>query len=102
MASAPAAFRVRVWQITSWGREPRWGRPLPEGIDVGYPPLDLPLRLILLYTNVDDIVRGPFMGSGSTAIAAKLTQRHYIGYEISPEYVELVNERIELFTSPQP
>ena len=65
-------------------------------------PLDLPLRLILLYTNVDDIVLDPFMGSGSTAIAAKLTQRHYIGYEISPEYVELANERIQLYTSPQP
>jgi DNA modification methylase len=42
------------------------------------------------------------MGSGSTAIAARLTQRHYIGYEISPEYVELANERIQLYTSPQP
>ncbi len=65
-------------------------------------PLDLPLRLILLYTNMDDIVLDPFMGSGSTAIAAKLTQRHYLGYEISPEYVELANERVRLFTSPQP
>ncbi len=65
-------------------------------------PLDLPLRLILLYTNVDDVVLDPFMGSGTTAIAAKLTQRHYLGYEISPEYVELANERIQLFTSPQP
>jgi len=65
-------------------------------------PLDLPLRLILLYTNVDDIVLDPFMRSGSSAIAAKLTQRHYIGYEISPEYVELANERIQLFTSQQP
>ncbi len=65
-------------------------------------PLDLPLRLILLYTNVDDIVLDPFMGSGTTAIAARLTKRHYVGYEISPAYVELANERIELFTSQQP
>jgi site-specific DNA-methyltransferase (adenine-specific) len=65
-------------------------------------PLDLPLRLILLYTNVDDVVLDPFMGSGSTAIAARLTQRHYIGYEISSDYVELANERIALYTSPQP
>jgi hypothetical protein len=42
------------------------------------------------------------MGSGSTAVAARLTQRHYLGYEISPEYVELANERIELYSSPQP
>lgn len=65
-------------------------------------PLELPLRLILLYTNVDDIVLDPFMGSGTTAIAARLTQRHYIGYEISPEYVELANERIRLYTTAQP
>jgi putative ABC transport system substrate-binding protein len=38
LALAPRAFRVRVWQITSWGQGPRTGRALPEGIDVGYPP----------------------------------------------------------------
>lgn len=65
-------------------------------------PLDLPLRLILLYSNVEDVVLDPFMGSGTTAIAARLTQRHYIGYEISSDYIELANERIQLFTSPQP
>ncbi len=36
MASAPAAFRVRVWQIESRGRGPRTGRPPPEGANVGY------------------------------------------------------------------
>jgi hypothetical protein len=37
VAAAPAAFRVRVWQITSWGRGPRGGQPLPEGPSVAYP-----------------------------------------------------------------
>ncbi|MGB8648031.1 MAG: site-specific DNA-methyltransferase [Anaerolineae bacterium] len=61
-------------------------------------PLDLPLRLTLLYTNVDDIVLDPFMGTGSTAIAAKLTQRHYLGYDISPDYIEIAEARIQLYT----
>lgn len=65
-------------------------------------PLELPLRLILLYTNVDDIVLDPFMGSGTTALAAKLAQRRYVGYDISQDYVEMAEERIKLFTSPQP
>lgn len=60
-------------------------------------PLDLPLRLILLYTNIGDIVLDPFMGSGTTALAAKMTQRHYIGYEISREYCALAEERIATF-----
>jgi hypothetical protein len=44
VASAPAAFRVRVWQITSWGRGPRGRQPLPEGPSVGYPPRNLARR----------------------------------------------------------
>ncbi len=63
-------------------------------------PIDLPLRLILLYTNVGDIVLDPFMGSGTTALAAKMTQRHYMGYEISPEYCALAEERIAALDHP--
>lgn len=37
VASAPAAFRVRVWQVTSWGRSPRARRSPPESASVGYP-----------------------------------------------------------------
>jgi DNA modification methylase len=70
--------------------------------DVEHPapfPLDLPMRLILLYTNVNDIVLDPFMGTGSTAIAAALTQRRYIGYDINPDYVEIAEDRIKLYTT---
>lgn len=95
-----------IWRFGTQSKKvQRKTKGSPDGVRLTHPapfPLDLPLRLILLYTNVDDIVLDPFMGSGSTAIAARLTQRHYIGYEISPEYVELANERIQLYTSPQP
>ncbi len=60
-------------------------------------PLDLPLRLILLYTNMGDTVLDPFMGSGTSALAAKMTLRHYVGYEISPDYCALAEERLALF-----
>ncbi len=63
-------------------------------------PLDLPLRLILLYTNIGDLVLDPFMGSGTTALAAKMTQRHYIGYEISREYCELAEQRLAALECP--
>jgi|DewCreStandDraft_5_1066085.scaffolds.fasta_scaffold01557_17 site-specific DNA-methyltransferase (adenine-specific) len=58
-------------------------------------PEELPRRLILLYTNVHDIVLDPFMGTGTTAVAALKLGRRYIGYEISPTYVEIARQRLE-------
>ncbi|NVP24323.1 DNA-methyltransferase [Treponema phagedenis] len=64
---------------------------------VGHPapfPIELPYRLIQLYSFKNDIVLDPFMGSGTTAIGALKSQRHYIGYEINNDYINLANERI--------
>jgi site-specific DNA-methyltransferase (adenine-specific) len=60
-------------------------------------PIDLPMRLMLIYTNIGDIVLDPFMGSGTTALAAKLTHRHFVGYEISPKYCQIAEERLQKF-----
>lgn len=57
-------------------------------------PLELPLRCIKMNTFVGDTVLDPFMGSGTTALAAILTHRKFIGFEISPEYISIANERI--------
>lgn len=46
------------------------------------------------YTPQYDIILDPFMGSGTTAIAAIKDSRHYVGYDISQEYIELANRRI--------
>ncbi len=65
---------------------------------VGHPapfPVELPYRLIQLYTFSNDIVLDPFMGSGSTALAAIKSGRHFVGYEIVKDYVELAKKRIE-------
>ena len=64
---------------------------------VGHPapfPVELPERLIDLYTYRDDLVLDPFMGSGSTAVAAVRTGRHYIGFDTDAEYIELAERRV--------
>jgi len=60
-------------------------------------PVELPYRLIQLYTYTGDIVLNPFMGSGSTAIAALQSNRIYVGYDISAEHVKLAEKRIALY-----
>ena len=47
-----------------------------------------------LYTKAGDVVLDPFMGSGSTAVAAVMEKRHYVGYEISAEYCRIAEERV--------
>jgi len=61
-------------------------------------PVELPKRLIKLYTWVDDIVLDPFAGTGTTAIASIETNRRYIGFEISTEYCNFANNRIIQFS----
>ena len=57
-------------------------------------PLGLPSWFIKLFTRPDDTVLDPFIGSGSTAAAALQLGRHYIGIDISEEYIELSQQRI--------
>jgi len=67
---------------------------------VGHPapfPVELPYRLIQLYTFEEEVVLDPFMGSGQAAIAAVKTNRHYVGYEIDKEYIKLAERRIREF-----
>jgi len=69
---------------------------------VGHPapfPVELPYRLIQLYTFEGEVVLDPFIGSGQAAIAAIKTQRHYVGYDINEEYVKLAERRIKEFSS---
>jgi site-specific DNA-methyltransferase (adenine-specific) len=58
-------------------------------------PLELPHRLINLYSYRGDVVLDPFMGSGTTAIAAIRNGRNYVGYDISAEYAKIAFERIQ-------
>jgi site-specific DNA-methyltransferase (adenine-specific) len=57
-------------------------------------PVELPLRLIDLYTYKGDLVLDPFMGSGTTAVAAVRAGRHFVGYDTDPGYVRDAQARI--------
>lgn len=57
-------------------------------------PVELPERLIHLYTYKDDLVLDPFMGSGTTLVAARRTERRGIGFDLDPEYVDIARRRV--------
>ncbi len=105
LADARRRGKDDVWIAESiaravWGQatEPGpsvWEMSTQSGVDHPTPfPVELPRRLILLYTKPGDVVLDPFMGSGSTALAAVLTGRHYVGYELSAEYCALAERRL--------
>ncbi len=74
-----------------------WTFPSDSARRVGHPapfPIELPYRLIQLYTYQEDIVLDPFCGSGTTCLAAIKTKRHYIGYDNNQDYVKLAETRI--------
>ena len=75
-----------VWTMNTESAK-RIGHPAPF-------PEELPNRLIKLFSFTNDIVIDPFMGSGTTAIAAIKNNRNFVGYEINKEYINLANNRI--------
>jgi len=78
-----------------------WTFPAEPAKKIGHPapfPVELPYRLIQLYTFEGEIILDPFIGSGQSAIAAIRTKRHYVGYEINREYVMLAQRRIKEFS----
>ncbi len=75
-----------------------WEIPPESATRVGHPapyPIELPKRLIELYTYESDVVLDPFMGSGTTAVAALRTNRHYIGFDTDQSYVTRARTRVE-------
>ena len=74
-----------------------WSFPGQSAKAVGHPapfPVELPTRLIKLYSYPGDIILDPFMGSGTTAVAAAALGRHFVGYEISEEYCKIAEQRV--------
>jgi DNA modification methylase len=77
-----------------------WTFPAESAKKVGHPapfPVELPYRLLQLYTYGGELVLDPFMGSGQTALAALKAGRCYVAYEIDDNYVRLAERRIRGF-----
>ncbi|MGO9119181.1 MAG: DNA-methyltransferase [Desulfomonilaceae bacterium] len=75
-----------IWEFSTESAK-RIGHPSPF-------PLELPHRLIQLYSFKGDTVLDPFCGSGTTCVAALESDRNYIGYDVVPQYCELARNRI--------
>jgi hypothetical protein len=64
--------------------EHKWGKNYPSIYE-----------LIKRHTHTNDIILDPYVGSGTTAVACKRLGRHFIGFEINPDYVEIANKRLK-------
>lgn len=87
---------IQKEQFMEWTKSV-WSMNTESAKKVGHPapfPVELPYRLIQLYTFTGDLVLDPFMGSGSTAMAARRAGRKYLGYEVDPAYIQLAEQRI--------
>jgi len=82
---------LSIWNINP-EKAKKIGHPAPF-------PVELPKRFINLYSFKDDLVLDPFIGSGTTAVASKILQRNYVGYEINKDYIEIADKRLLAETS---
>lgn len=82
-------FTKSVWKFSA-ERAKKVGHPAPF-------PVELPRRLIQLYTFENDVVLDPFAGAGTTCLAALEKKRNYIGYDVEKKYCDLAEQRIKNF-----
>ena len=80
--------RFNVWRKDTVKGNERCGHPAPF-------PIQLATDHILSWSNEGDIVLDPFLGSGTTAIACVNTNRHYIGFELDPQYYDVACKRLD-------
>ncbi len=86
-------FTKSVWKFAA-ERASKVGHPAPF-------PVELPYRLIQLYTFESDVILDPFVGAGTTCIAALKTNRKYVAYDIAQNYCDLAERRIKQFLQEQ-
>jgi DNA modification methylase len=88
-------YSVSIWDMGKSVEEARLGHPALF-------PVALIQRLLEIYTQPEDLVLDPFVGTGSTLIAAQSTSRRAIGFEIAPQFVGIAQERLRAAgASPQ-
>ena len=59
--------------------------------------MDIPVKAIKILTYKNDIVLDPFMGSGTSAVAAETLGRRWLGIELSPNYTDIARKRVNAF-----
>ena len=64
-------------------------------------PEELPKRLIKMFSFVGDTVLDPFLGSGTTCLAAKKLERNSVGYEINKDFLPVIKEKLDVDSSPK-
>lgn len=89
--------RLSPQEWTEWGARAVWNFPSVRANDDHEAkfPIELPRRVIRLLTAPGDLVLDPFIGSGTTALAAIELDRPYIGLDLQPHYVEMANAACE-------
>ncbi len=83
-------------QFMEWTKS-IWTMGAESAKKIGHPapfPEELPFRLIQLYSFKGDVILDPFMGSGTTAVSALKSERRFVGYDISKDYVSLAEKRL--------
>ena len=85
----PVKCRGTVWEYLNAGDKNPVKRRHPAPF-----PDQLPYDAIQCFCPTEGVVLDPFMGSGSTAVAAKRLDRRYIGFEIAPDYCRIAEERL--------
>ena len=84
-------FTKSIWTFNAESAK-KIGHPAPF-------PIELPYRLIQLYSYEGEVILDPFMGSGQTALASIKSNRYFIGYDINKDYVKLAEKHIHEFIS---
>ncbi len=105
----PAAMGASFCGVNNWEPILIWGKPnskicdvfratiIPESSLNGHPcpkPTNLIIQIIKNFSNEYDTVLDPFLGSGTTLRACRLTNRNGIGFEINPEYEGIIKKRL--------
>lgn len=80
--------RYNIWEMPAQRQSGKGRHPAPF-------PVNLIKDHILSWSNKDDIILDPFMGSGTTAVACKQLNRNFIGIELEQKYIDIANERLK-------
>jgi site-specific DNA-methyltransferase (adenine-specific) len=79
-------MEYNIWRVMTEQQKFKHPAVFPEKIAADH---------IKSWSNEEDVVLDPFMGSGTTAKMARALRRHYIGFEISPEYIAIAQKRLD-------